>query len=71
MTIYLKSIFITLYVLSPFVVDDGCPYEVDDIWKIEWPSTQRGVTNIQLCPGGQDSTGIYTPLCIFDTTYVH
>ena len=48
-------------------MDDGCPSEVDDIWKIEWPSTQRGATSTQLCPGGQDSIGIYNPLCIYVT----
>ena len=36
---------------------NGCPYEVDNVWDITWPNTERNSANTQLCPGGHDALG--------------
>ena len=38
-------------------VFDGCPFEVDGVWGITWPNTERNSSNTQLCPGGHDALG--------------
>ena len=46
------------YVISDAVDFDGCSSEVDNVWYIHWPNTQRGTTSIELCPGGQAVLGM-------------
>ena len=37
---------------------NGCPFEIDSVWGITWPNTERNSTNVQLCPGGHDALGM-------------
>ncbi len=39
------------------VVFNGCPFEIDSVWGITWPNTERNSSNIQLCPVGHDALG--------------
>ena len=41
---------------------EGCQSEVDNVWYIEWPNTERGVISIQGCPGGEAAVGM--SLCV-------
>ncbi len=33
---------------------DGCPFEEDAVWNIEWPNTPRNMFSTQNCPGELD-----------------
>ena len=55
--------FIFKFVCHPAF--NGCPFEVDDVWGITWPNTERNSSNTQLCPGGYDALGMYVQeICI-------
>lgn len=41
------------------IVFEGCPSEIDDIWYIEWPNTQRDMISVQSCPGDQATVGMF------------
>ena len=43
---------------------NGCPFEIDDVWDITWPNTERNNNSTQLCPGGHDATGMLITSCI-------
>ena len=32
------------------MIDNGCSYEQDPVWKLEWPCTQAGSTAEVNCP---------------------
>ncbi len=34
---------------------DGCPFEEDPVWSIEWPNTERNTISTQRCPGDLDN----------------
>ena len=40
---------IMCYLLAGF---DGCPFEIDDVWRISWPNTPQSSSSTQICPGG-------------------
>ncbi|XP_064384244.1 uncharacterized protein LOC135333251 isoform X3 [Halichondria panicea] len=43
---------------------DGCPFEEDPVWSIEWPNTERNTISTQRCPGDLDNViGNATRLC--------
>lgn len=48
-----------MFFLLNFVAFDGCTSEIDNIWSIQWPNTQRGTTIAESCPGGETVLGMY------------
>ncbi|XP_065914251.1 adhesion G protein-coupled receptor L3-like [Dysidea avara] len=49
--------------LSVLLDFSGCCAEKDATWRIRWPSTMKGKTEIQSCPGGAESVGNASRLC--------
>ena len=45
------------FFLCVIIAFNGCPYEVDKVWDITWPNTERNLTDTQLCPGGHEALG--------------
>lgn len=55
-----SNIMVILLLIDPYlaVAFNGCPFEIDSVWGITWPNTERNSSNVQLCPGGHDALGI-------------
>ena len=48
----------------------GCNKEIDDKWKIPWPTTNINSNATQKCPGGSESLGkLYILLCLATVSF--